>query len=261
MTNSSSRRGSRLATIVAVVACGGALGIAPAAHAQDDTVDNATKAVQTVVGSLTGGVQSPHSYDCDENHPKVQEIINGVKDSLKTRYPNMTTMLARGYAPYVDAPLFGLSGGQGHWLNPGFLEDGHIMDPRYPEGILVDRWNRPIGVMFITDHPNQPGPDMYVADDGTPCNAWHYHTETFADTYWYAYKYGWSDAIKNGDIWPEDRSPDLMHVWAYGDYKHQWQHRTPPREQLPGDPTPQEIAQGIGGPRAPGTPPSSPPDR
>lgn len=240
-------------TITALIAGMAMAGItAPVASAQTgvEPVDTVVRSAQTVIKSLSGGVESPHKYACEENHPVVQDMINGVRDSLKTRFPDYVTMLARGFAPYLDAPL-AQSLGEGHWLNPDFLEDGHIMDPKYPEGILVDKWNRPIGVMFITDHPNQPGPDMYVAEDGTPCNAWHYHTETAADTYWYLYKYLWSDAIENGELEPEPRSPDLMHVWAYGDYKYQWSHATPPASELPGDPSPEEIPDIIGGPRVP----------
>lgn len=237
---------SRRRTAKAVVAgCLVALACAPAASAQ-----TGVGPVDTIVGSLSGGVQKPHDYVCDENNPAVRYVIDGVRDSLKTRFPDMATMAARGYAPYIDAPI-AMQQGQGHWLNPNFLRDGHMMDPRYPEGILVDKWNRPIGVMFIADDPYIPGPDMYVAEDGTPCNAWHYHTETAADAYWYLYKYLWTKDIQNGDIEPPDRTPDLMHVWAYGDYKYQWNHGTPPKSQLPGDPKPEEIPAIIGGPKPP----------
>lgn len=250
---------------IAAAACIAAFTAVPAAMAEPTGVEPA----DTVVNSLTGGVQKPHEYICDENRPEVQEMIQGVRDSLTNIYPNITTMVARGYAPYADAPLFGFSGRQGHWLNPGYVGDvypaGHpkagqprIMDPKHPEGILVDRWNRPIGVMFIADDPYVPGPDMYVDEvTGVPCNGWHYHTETLADTYWYAYKYGWSGDVQNGDVMPPDRTPDLMHVWRYGEYKYQWDHNAPPQDQMPGDPqSANDALQIVGGYRAPGTPPS-----
>ena len=223
-----------------VLACMAGLAVTPGAFAQ-----TGVGPVDTVVGSFAGGVQTPHKYLCDENNPVVKAQITGVQDSLKTRFPSMSVMAARGFSPYVDAPIAAQQG-QGHWLNPNMINDGHIMDPRFPEGILVDMYGRPIGVMYIEDSPSTPGPDMYVAEDETPCNAWHYHTEFFADTYWDVYKYGWSDALSKGDYEPEPRSPDLMHVWAYGSYADQWKHDKP-KSGMPGQPTPSEQLALIGG--------------
>lgn len=251
------RRGRRLKTAIAVLACSaGAAAMAPAAMADPPT---GIGPVDTVIGSLTGGITS-HKFACDENNPNVQAIIQGVRDTLTNSFPDISTMLARGYLPYFDAPLFGLSGRQGHWINSAYMEDGHIMDPKRPESILVDRWNRPIGVMFIEDQPETPGPSIYENEDGTPCNAWHYHSEITADSYWYLYKYLYSNDIQEGDIEPEDRSPDLMHVWRYGDYQYQWTHAAPPADQLPGDPTPEEIPALVTGIRLPG-PQIPPPGR
>lgn len=244
MRTTTNRRMRRSTAGAAAAACLAALAAAPGASAQ-----TGVGPADTIIGSLSGGVQQPHAYTCDEHHPVVVAQIDGVRDSLKTRFPSMSVMAARGYSPYADAPIAALSG-QGHWLNPNMLNDGHIMDPKYPEGILVDRWGRPIGVMYITDDPDSPGPDMYVAEDGTPCNAWHYHTEVFADAYWYAYKYGWSDDVSEGDLDPEPRSPDLMHVWAYGPYSDQWSHEEP-SSGMPGQPTPEEQLALIGGPKPP----------
>lgn len=276
-------KGSRGRLIaIAAVACGMALGVAPGAMAQSPVpvpplpVDP-QQAVDTISNAITkewtGGITA-HSYQCDESRPEVQTIVNGVKKSLSNSFPNITTMLVRGYMPYADAPLFGLSGREGHWINPGFIGDGHIMDPEKPESILVDKWNRPIGVMFIEDAPGTPGPDMYVGDwtdpkTGTtyhnvPCNGWHYHGEALADAYWYAYKYGYSGDVEKGDLQPPDRTPDLMHVWAYGASKcdataqhpdpfvYEFQHAVPPQELMPGDPQSADDAHKIvGGPRGP----------
>ncbi|MDX6671496.1 MAG: hypothetical protein QOI91_1859 [Solirubrobacteraceae bacterium] len=263
-------RGALLASVLT-------LALAPAATAQEGV--DPQKAAETVVGAVQktfGGGITSHSYDCQEGRPAVQAVVNGVKDSLKYSYPDISTMAARGYAPYPDAFLLGLSGGQGHWLNPGFLEDGHIMDPKRPEGILVDRYQRPIGVMFIADDPHVPGPDMYVDDaTGVPCNGWHYHGEITADAYWYAYKYGWSGdtqtALGSGDLsklQPPDRTPDLMHVWAYGAdgvapdgtqlFKYQFQHATPPAKYMPPAPDvtdPNQARCIVGGFRPPGANP------
>jgi hypothetical protein len=118
--------------------------------------------------------------------------------------------------------------------------------------------------MFIEDAPNQAGPDLYVSSDGVPCNGWHYHGETLADAYWYAYKYGYSGDTQNGDLQPPDRTPDLMHVWAYGadteaTFKYQFQHGVPPANLMPGDPqSAQDVRNLVGGPRLPGDPPASP---
>ena len=266
-----SRRLRRTVSTAAAAAIALGAAAAPAAFAQGITPPpppaTGVGPVDTVLGSLSGGVQPPHPFSCEESRPEVQELITGVRRSLTTIYPDITTMAARGFFPYIDAPLFGLSGGQGHWINPGHIEDvypeGHpkagqprLADPEYPESILVDRWNRPIGIMFIGDGPDKETPDIYESDEGVPCNPWHHHTETAADAYWYAYKYGWSGDIQEGDVMPPDRTPDLLHVWRYGDYQYQWNHKTPPQEQMPGDPDdPQELRQIVGGPRTPVDPP------
>jgi hypothetical protein len=241
----------RFKTMMAVLAvCG--LGAMPTASATADP-PTGIGPVDTIIGSLSGGITS-HKFKCDENHPKVKALIQGVRDSLKYSYPDISTMLARGYVPYFDAPLFGLSGRQGHWMNAAYMDDGHIADPQRPEAILTDKWFRPIGVMFIEDEPEKPGPNLYTAEDGTPCNIWHYHAEITADSYWWLYKYLWSDDVSQGDIEPEDRSPDLAHVWRYGDYQYQWNHAAPPADQLPGDPGPQELPCIVTAIRPPGYP-------
>jgi hypothetical protein len=228
---------NRMKSTIAVLACSlGAVVLAPAAQADPPT---GIGPVDTVIGALTGGITS-HKFKCDENRPEVQGLIKGVRDSLTYTYPDITTMLARGYVPYFDAPLFGLSGRQGHWINSAYMEDGHIMDPARPEAILTDKWDRPIGVMFIEDDPSIPGPNLYVADDGTPCNTWHYHAEITADSYWWLYQYLYRGDLAEGRQ-PDDRSPDLMHVWRYGDYEYQWNHAAPPANQMPGDPTPEDA--------------------
>lgn len=244
-------------TIAVLAATIGAFALAPAAQSDPPT---GIGPVDTIYGSLTGGITS-HKFKCDENNPKIQALLKGVRDSLTNSFPDISTLLARGYVPYFDAPLFGLSGRQGHWMNPAYMNDGHIMDPQRPESILTDKWFRPIGVMFIMDDPGTPGPNLYVAQDGTPCNIWHYHSEVTADSYWWLYKYLWSDDVKNGDLEPEDRSPDLTHVWRYGDYQYQFQHAAPPADQLPGDPGPQELPCIVTGVRPPGYPIDCTPDK
>jgi hypothetical protein len=246
-------------TMLAALTCGVALAAAPAAMAQAPPDFDPLEAGETIVGALQGGVQQDHAYVCDEDNPTVKSIVEGVQEALDPqtgKFRNFAAMSTFGYMPYADAPLLGLSGGQGHWINPGYIEDGHLMDPDRPESILVDRWNRPIGVMFINDQPTDPadpstaGPDMYVGEDGTPCNGWHYHTEILADAYWYAYKYLYSDDVVNGDLQPPDRTPDLMHVWAYGadgdEWDEQFQHGLPPKEAMAEDMAAQGMSQDPG---------------
>jgi hypothetical protein len=270
MSNTNSRRMRRLGT-KAVMACSLALmAMAPSAVAQVPVTG--IEPVDTVLGSVNGGVQKPHDYICDENRPEVQAIVKGVQNSLANVYPDITTLAARGYAPYADAPLFGLSGRQGHWLNPNFIGDVYppgnpkagqprIMDPEHPESVLVDRWNRPIGVMFIADDPYVPGPAMYKDEKtGVDCNGWHYHTETMADAYWYAYKYLYSGDLERGDVMPPDRTPDLMHVWRWGasgaDFKYQFSHNTPPDGVLADPSSASDVKAMIGGFRVPLIPPA-----
>jgi len=263
-------RGRRARLAIVVTAILGST-LLPSAFAQTPPAIDPQGAVDTVVAAVqkewTGGITA-HSYNCDENRPEVQKIVKGVKHSLAYIYPSISVMEARGYLPYADAPLFGLSGGQGHWINPGYIQDGHMMDPDRPESILVDKWNRPIGVMFIEDNPGIAGPDMYVSEDGVPCNGWHYHGEALADGYWYAYKYLYSGDVERGDLQPPDRTPDLMHVWAYGasacdhagNFKYQFQHAEPPTQYMPGDPSTVDDVRGIvGAPRGPIDPPTADP--
>lgn len=155
-----------------------------------------------------------HATGCDDNHPATRALVKEVQESLATTYKDIAALIALGYHPYFDFLVPGgyPPGGEGisHWLNPNYIDDGIVLDPRRPESVLLDNWNWPIGVMFITD-PDVAPPPVYVNDDGTACSPWHPHTDVPARFGWYYYRAVYDRQVE-GDF--PAQTPEMMHVWA-----------------------------------------------
>jgi hypothetical protein len=120
-------------------------------------------------------------------------------------------------------------------LNPHYIDNGVVLDPRTPEAILLDGWwGHPIGMMFIND-AGRPPRAVYENEDGTECSPWHPHTDYPARFGWW-----WYRAVYDGEPGEfPDQTPEMMHVWAidnpHGVYAA---HDYPPRENRPGPPPP-----------------------
>jgi len=143
-------------------------------------------------------------------------------------------VIARGYFPYYDAfiPVPEPATRVSHWLNPWFFNDGDVLDPKRPEGILLDEWYRPIGFMFISDI-GKPGPAVYVAEDGTVCRPWHPHDDEAARSFYAYYRVLWQGRF---DV-PE-QTPEMMHVWVKNRHGTFSAHDYPPPEDREGFPPP-----------------------
>ncbi len=136
----------------------------------------------------------------------------------------------------------------------------------------MDKWNRPIGVMFIATTRTCPAPTCTTTDDRHALQRVALHTETAADTYWYPTSTAGAATSRTQDHaagphpGPDARlglrrrrhRPEGSKADPAGTnlYKYQWNHNTPPAEYRPGDPkSAEDVVNLVGGFRAPGTPP------
>lgn len=132
-------------------------------------------------------------------------------------YNDVVVLTAMGYHPYFDIIIPGIT----HWLKPQFIDDGVMMDPTRPESILVDAWNRPVGVMFI-EESSRPGPAVYTVQPGEgyeisgngQCYPWHPHTDAPARFGWMWYRAMYDGSAQDGSMEYPDETPAMMHVWV-----------------------------------------------
>jgi hypothetical protein len=199
-----------------------------------------------------------HASGCDENHEKVVELRNKVREVLSGPYKNLASVLAAGYIPYFDAvvpygnpkpypgnidtglPYVGSHHPDPqtwvkHYVQPWWMDDGDNLNPLRPESILLDEWDRPIGVMFITDL-DTAGDPVYVeeAEDGTEtvCAPWHKHVDDAAVYAFWGYRY-----FFKGNSERPSETPPMMHVWA-DNPKGTFAHEYPDAKDRKGPPPP-----------------------
>lgn len=212
----------------------------------------ATLASIPSVATADGG--HDHQVGCDENHPVVVDLRARVAEVLSGPYRNLASILAAGYVPYFDAVVpygnttpwpagveTGLpylnEGGPDprtwvkHYIQPWWMDDGDNLNPLRPESILLDEWDRPIGVMFIADLDTE-GDSLYVNEDQTRCHPWHKHVDEAAVYAFWGYRY-----FFKGDPEQPQETPPMMHVWtrnAGGTFAHEY----PSAEEREGPPPP-----------------------
>lgn len=178
---------------------------------------------------------------CDDEHPATIDIRSRVTFALETIYKDVVALTALGFHPYFDGAVPGgyPPGGEGvaHWIGPHFIDDGVMLDPLRPEAILLDEWNRPIGMMFI-ENSWESGPAVYVNDDGTPCYPWHPHTDYPARSGWMWYRAMYDGSWQDGTMELPDQTPSMMHVWADNPFGTYSAHEYPPSEMREGPPGP-----------------------
>ena len=168
---------------------------------------------------------------CDDDHPESVALRGAVSDSLSSLYTDVATLVAKGYVPYPDAILPGIT----HWMKPPQIYDERVMDPLAPEAVLTDVWHRPVGMMFM-EHPAEPAPAVYANDDGTECYPWHPHTDAPAVLAWNAAELAYQ---QNPEY--EDVTPAMMHVWVDNPHGMYAAHDYPPPSDPPG-PLPSYLA-------------------
>lgn len=196
-----------------------------------------------------------HETGCDEDHPVVVDLRNRVREVLSSSYTNLASVLAAGYIPYFDAvvpygnttpypggtrtglPYFdrGYPDPQTwvkHYIQPWWMDDGDNLNPLRPESLLLDEWDRPIGVMFIADLDTE-GDALYVNDDGTPCHPWHAHVDEAAVYAFWGYRY-----FFKGNAERPTETPPMMHVWAVENSAGTFAHEYPSPDERQGPPPP-----------------------
>ncbi|WP_265110127.1 hypothetical protein [Halosolutus halophilus] len=201
---------------------------------------------------------------CDDDHPVTVELREAVAETLSERYPDVGSLLDDEYKPYFDT--IGGGSGYSHWLSPGYIGDGTILDPDRPESVLVDdeSW-RPIGIMFIATSdgdPISPPPVIYDAaadvtyeDEVAPavpesdagedrdgsedrCSPWHYHAGLPSRFAWWYYRQVYEGDYEDGDVRLPCRTPCMLHVWVVDHPESVYAHDAPPveyRDREPAD--------------------------
>lgn len=194
------------------------------------TVRGAARAVAVVCAllllPLADARAEGHGHDhadpyanCYDDHPAAAALRAAVTHQLTHVYNDVVVLTAMGYHPYFDIVIPGIT----HWLKPQFIDDGFVMDPTQPESILVDEWNRPVGVMFI-EESTQEGPAVYTISDeeseafprkgNGECNPWHPHTDAPARFGWMWYRAMYDGSATDGSMEFPDETPSMMHVWV-----------------------------------------------
>lgn len=241
-------------------ATGGTIGLSLAGTVRADGDDDAPPP------PCDGAAHGPHMRPCSgastegcaDDHPATVDVQRRVRSALQTEYPDVGTLVERGYLPYFDVVRPGEAGGYSHWLNPEYLGDDRTLDPKRPESVLVDNlWWRPIGAMFVaTDRGERvDAPPAVYGDDGdgnaARCAPWHYHTDLPARFAWWLYR-----TVHERDLDASVRvSVDdsglavsaaglrlpcatacMLHVWTYPNPKGVYAHGPPPRGNRGGPP-------------------------
>jgi hypothetical protein len=165
----------------------------------------------TVEPNVTHYDHSLHDV-CSDTHPKTRELQYRVRTALESQYPTVGALIDDGFVPYFD--FFVEDVVYSHWLNPEYVSDDGVVDPKRPESVLVDHeyW-RPMGVMFVATPGGgrlDPPPSTYETRSGK-CTPWHAHVGVPGRYAWAKYRAAYGEFE-----WP-CRTPWMMHVWNYAD--------------------------------------------
>lgn len=156
---------------------------------------------------------------CDADHQASKSLQTDVATALDERFPTVGAMIEDGYVPYFDFATAPDGDDVSHWINPEYLGDDGVIDPRRPESIMVDHhWWRPLGVMFIATRDGEevdPPPAVYRSDDGDACLPWHTHVGLPGRKSWWKYRATRVDAVAAVREGVPCRTPWMMHVWAF----------------------------------------------
>jgi hypothetical protein len=220
----------------------------------------AALAAGALAGPAVADETGHHNSVCDPSHPVVAKLIADVQDTIKYRFPDEATLIARGFIPYFDAMVRGYPPGEngaGHWLNPAWIDDGNMLDPREPESILVDQYGNTMGAMFIADEEYPHGIPLYTAEDGSVCQPWHPHTDWPARIGWWYFETLYDGDAYKGEIEPDEETAAMMHVWGIQN-DHGWDsHEYPDAKYREGPPDSADDLPGMRLPTLP-TPPALP---
>ena len=128
-------------------------------------------------------------------------VVTTRADSMN-RFADVTAAEAAGYVvSSVTTPIE-------HWLNPRYFDDGHILDPERPEGLVyleTGHGLRLVAAMFVMDRTGERPPVVRGA-------TWHDHT-------WCQGPGGIGIPLPGKPCPPgtsSQRGPEMLHVWMPG---------------------------------------------
>lgn len=181
---------------------------------------------------------------CSDDHPETVRLRARVDRALRRRYATVGSLIEQGFVPYFDVLSAGERDSYSHWLKPGYIGNGSLVDPERPEAVLVDnRWWRPIGAMFVaTDRGEAVGdvPAVYGdGDDADRCSPWHHHVGVPGRFAWWTYETVREARRRRGDASSVPfpcRTPCMMHVWTYPNPEGVYAHHPPPQGNRGGPP-------------------------
>ncbi|HKE99386.1 MAG TPA: hypothetical protein VKG45_10705 [Actinomycetes bacterium] len=114
-----------------------------------------------------------HDHGTGACHPSAGELAGAARLTAGTargvaRYRALETALATGYAPHHDGREL-----VKHYFNASFVQDGLVLDPTRPEGLMYARTDRGPVLVAAVYLMNQPG-ERGMAVGGC-LTAWHEH--------------------------------------------------------------------------------------
>ena len=168
-------RATRAAVVALVLAAAAGTGAA-LYSASEPEVPIATGPLAPEPGPENHGIGVLNSHGPGECRPTKAQKAAAEKLVADTgagtaRYASLEAALAAGYTG-PTAPIE--PGATEHFSNAAYVLDGRVLDPTRPESLLYTFTPRGpvlIGVMFLTNHPGEFGPEV-----GGCLTRWHVHT-------------------------------------------------------------------------------------
>jgi len=157
------------------------------------------------------GILPPGDWTEDQRH-QLLELVDVTEQALP-QFADRSAIAALGFHDFgATAP-----GGYEHWINIGWIDDDHILDPDHPESLVYQgTWNDAtqameyelVAAMFIL--PSQYD-ESNVPDDIAWMPGWHAHPEVcITDDYRFAGLTDPGSPCASGHPW---LNPPMLHVW------------------------------------------------
>ncbi|MGH9212546.1 MAG: hypothetical protein ACRD2C_18020 [Acidimicrobiales bacterium] len=174
-------------------------------------------AIAAVAISLVAGPAAGQEHPPDGMLPPGQwtheqtayllDLIERTEEALPA-FADATTLEGLGFYNFgVTAP-----GGYDHWLNPGWVDDGHLLDPAFPEALVFqhtdDGGYELQAAMFMLDSEHNLS---NIPEDIAWVPGWHTHEELCVDDE--GRFAGLVDGNGECTVGQPADYPPMMHVW------------------------------------------------
>jgi hypothetical protein len=157
------------------------------------------------------GILPPGDWTEEQEH-ELLELVAATEEALP-QFADVDALPALGFHDFgATAP-----GGYDHWMNIGWIDDEHILDPNYPESLVFQStWNEATQTM---DHELVAAmfflPSGYdgsnIPEDLAWMPGWHTHPEVcVTDDYRFAGLANADDSCSSGHPF---LGPPMFHVW------------------------------------------------